>query len=65
MANFLKITLIPDAEFIIDVDKIEWMSRICSKNIIKIGGDEMLVTDNAYEKIKERIFHPFGTPHKT
>lgn len=65
MANFLKITDHSDIEVIIDVDKIEMLIRRATYNTIYIGGRDFQVSDDEFEKLKERIFHPFGKPHKT
>lgn len=65
MANFLKIEDKYGCELIIDVDKIVWMRKETYVNRIRIGDKEIEVPDKSYKKIKERIFHPFGTPHKT
>lgn len=65
MANFLKIIDTPDLEVIIDTDKVDLLRKTPTYNVIYIGGTEFQISDDAYEKIKERIFHPFGTPHKT
>lgn len=65
MANFLKITDSPDVEVILDVDKIERIKRTATSNVIYMGGTSFRVSDEAYEKIRERIFNPFGSSRKT
>lgn len=65
MSNFLKIIDLPDCEVIIDVDKVELLKRTATYNVVYIGGRDIQVSDEAYEKIKERMLNPFGRPRKT
>lgn len=65
MANFLKITDRSDIEVIINVDKIEMLIRRATYNTIYLNGGEIQINDETYEKIKERILHPYGKTRKT
>lgn len=65
MSNFMKIIDLPDCEVIIDVDKVELLKRTATYNVVYIGGRGIQVSDEAYEKIKERMLNPFGRPRKT
>ena len=60
MADFLKLKETPDSELIVDVDKIAVLKKTGTSHFMYINGGDWYIDAEAYEKIKERMLHPYG-----